>query len=82
MCDPSELKKLPNPPRVVPPPADGVDGFVVVEAEPPESDEPKNDRELWYPPDPPDPLLRHAREAGSSGAPPSTRWHVSLGIIE
>lgn len=47
MCDPSELKKLPNPPRVVPLPADGVDGFVVVEAEPPESEEPKNDREPW-----------------------------------
>jgi hypothetical protein len=31
---------------VVPPPADGVDGFVEVEAEPPESEEPKNDREL------------------------------------
>jgi hypothetical protein len=68
---------------VVPPPADGVDGFVEVEAEPPESEEPKYDRELWYPllvaPDPP---LRHAGEEGSSGAPPSARWHLSLGIIE
>jgi hypothetical protein len=47
MCDPSELKKLPNPPRVVPPPVDGVDGLVEVEVEPPESEEPKNDREPW-----------------------------------
>ncbi len=45
MCDPSELKKPPNPPRVVPPPADGADGLVEVEVEPPESEEPKNDRE-------------------------------------
>jgi hypothetical protein len=82
MCDPSALKKLPNPPRVVPPPADGVDGFVVVEAEPLESGELKNARELWYPLLPPAPPLRHAGEAGLSGAPPSNRWHLSLGIIE
>ena len=48
MCDPSELKKLPNPPRLVPPPADGVDGLVVVvEAESPELEEPKYVREPW-----------------------------------
>ncbi len=55
------------------------------EPEPPESEELKNDRELWYPlPDPLEPPapLRHAGEAGSSGAPPSARRHVSLGIIE
>jgi hypothetical protein len=81
MCDPSEPKKLPNPPRVVP--ADGVAGRVEVDVALPESEEPKNDRELWYPLlIPPTPPPRQAGEAGSSDAPPSTRWHVSLGIIE
>ncbi len=49
MCDPSELKKLPKPPRVVP--ADGAADVLepdeLDEPEPPESEELKNDRELW-----------------------------------
>jgi len=86
MCDPSELKKLPNPPRLVP--AAGVAGLFEVdepgELELLESEEPKNDRVPWYPLlDPPDPLpLLQAGAAGSTGAPLSARWHRSLGIIE
>jgi hypothetical protein len=50
--------------------------------EPPEAEPPKNARELWYPALVPPEPLRHAGVAGSSGAPPSVRRHVSLGIIE
>jgi len=77
--DPSELKKLPNPPRAVP---TDVDGFVELEAS--ETEEPNNGREPREeePPEPPDPPPpRHAVEAGSSAAPPSVRTQRS-GIIE